>query len=167
MSDFKYCPKCGNFLLIKRVSSHDRLVCSSCGFIFFLNPKPTVGVFIVKDEKVLLAKRGIEPFKDWWDSIGGFVEEGESPQEAAIRETREETGLEVSIKQVLGMGKDMYRDQPITPIAFSAKIVSGEPKAADDVAELRWFDLKDLPEKIAFEGNRKVLESLKNKPPSV
>jgi ADP-ribose pyrophosphatase YjhB (NUDIX family) len=131
--------------------------------VFFLNPKPTAGVFIVNDGKVLLAKRGIEPFKDWWDSIGGFVEEDESPQEAAIRETREETGLEIKIIEVIGTGKAMYNDQSINPIAFLAEIISGTPKATDDVSELKWFDLKSLPDNIAFEGNRKVLDSLRQR----
>src|SRR4030042_2552667 len=116
MEEFKFCPKCGGSLGKRRLYNHTRFVCSSCGFVFYQNPKPTVGVFIVKDKKVLLAKRGIEPFKDWWDSIGGFMEEGESPQETATRETKEETGLEIKLGQILGLGKDIYNDQYIVTI---------------------------------------------------
>ncbi|OGY22268.1 MAG: hypothetical protein A2126_03490 [Candidatus Woykebacteria bacterium GWB1_45_5] len=163
MKEFKFCPKCGGSLVKKSFHRHIRLVCGRCGFIFYQNPKPTVGVFIVKDKKVLLAKRGIEPFKDWWDSIGGFIEAGESSQETATRETKEETGLDIKLIEILGTGKDVYAGQPIVSTAFLAEIVGGKISPSDDVSQLKWFYLENLPEKIAFEGNKKVLDLLKKR----
>ena len=163
MIKFKYCPKCGKELVTKKVRTHDRLVCSSCEFIFFQNPKPSVGVFIIEDEKVLLAKRALPPFKGYWDSVGGFIEEGESPQETAIRETKEETGLDIKILEILGAGKDKYGDQDIVPIAILAEITSGDPHPNDDVDQLEWFPLEKLPSDLAFESNKKALNLIKNK----
>ena len=163
MEDFKFCPKCGQKLELKMVGNHQRLVCSFCQFVFYQNPKPTVGIFVINGKKVLLAKRGIEPFKGWWDSVGGFIEEGESPEEAAIREAKEETNLDIKLGEILGAGKDIYSGQHIIPIAFAAKLIGGVPQPADDVVELKWFSLDSLPRKIAFEGNKKVLQLLKQK----
>ena len=163
MSKFKFCPKCGNNLVSKIIRTHDRLVCSSCGFVFYQNPKPAVGIYILNGDKVLLAKRAIDPFKGYWDSVGGFIEEGESPKETAIRETKEETGLDIEAAEILGAGKDKYGEQDTVVIGFVAKIKSGIPKPSDDVSTLKWFRLNDLPENIAFESNRKALESIKKK----
>jgi ADP-ribose pyrophosphatase YjhB (NUDIX family) len=161
MERFKFCPKCGGRLLSKLVRSHERLVCEACGFIFFQNPKPTVGIFVFDQGKILLARRAIEPFKGWWDTIGGFIELGESPQEAAKREAKEETGLDIEIVKIFGMGKDRYLDEDIVPIALIGEIKGGEPQAADDISELAWFSLDKLPEKIAFESNIKALNAFK------
>lgn len=161
MGEFKFCPKCGKKLLGRKLHGRNRLVCSTCGFVFYQNPKPTVGVFIIEGSKVLLAKRGIQPYKGWWDSIGGFMEEGESPEQTAVRETKEETDLDIQLLDLFGVGKDMYNDQHIVPISFVAKITGGNISAGDDVQELKWFDIANLPEKIAFQTNKKALSLLK------
>ncbi len=163
MANYKFCPLCSSNLENQKVRSHERLVCNSCGFVFYQNPKPTVGVFIVENSRILLAKRGIDPFKGFWDSIGGFMENDEAPQETALRETKEETGLDIEITNLIGMGKDLYNGDHIVPIAFEAKIVGGEISPQDDVSDLQWFELSNLPSNIAFSGNRKVLELLKTR----
>ena len=163
MDYFKFCPKCAHRLIEKEAHGRKRLVCSKCSFIFYQNPKPTVGVFILEGEKVLLAKRAVEPFKGWWDSIGGFMEIGESPQETALREAKEETGLGIELIEILGATKDSYDSEHIVPISFIGKIVSGVPKPADDVEELGWFSLGKLPKNIAFECNKKALTLLKSR----
>ena len=163
MSKFKFCPKCGNNLVSRRIRTHNRLVCSSCRFVFYQNPKPAVGIYILDGNKVLLAKRAIDPLKGYWDSVGGFIEEGEDPGEAASRETKEETGLDIESCEILGAGKDKYGEEDTVVIGFVAKIKSGVPKPSDDVSKLKWFSLNDLPENIAFESNKKALELIKRK----
>lgn len=163
MVEFKFCPKCGNDLERKKISGHIRHVCPKCNFVFYQNPKPTVGVFIIENKRVLLAKRGITPYKGWWDSIGGFMEQGESPQETAIRETKEETGLDIKLTEILGTANDRYQDQHIVSIAFLAKIIKGKPAPSDDVAQLKWFPLGKLPARISFEANKKALDLIKQR----
>jgi ADP-ribose pyrophosphatase YjhB (NUDIX family) len=163
MEKFNFCPKCGSKLISKKVRTHQRLVCGGCGFVFYQNPKPAAGVFIVEGKKVLLAKRAVHPLKGYWDSVGGFVEAGESPQETALRETKEETGLDIKITEVLGVGKDKYEEQETTVIGLLAEIIKGKPESHDDVSELKWFSLDHLPENIAFESNKRALGILKTK----
>ena len=94
------------------------------------------------------------------------MEEGETPQETAIREAKEETGLDIKLIEILGVGKDIYQSQDllhIVPISFIAKISGGKIKAADDVAELKWFPLVNLPEKISFKGNKIALKLVKKR----
>ncbi len=163
MIKYTYCPVCREKLVNKQVNSHERQTCPNCGFVFFQNPKPTVGIYIVENGKVLLARRKNEPFKNFWSGVGGFVENGEAPHETAVRETREETGLEIEITNLIGMGKDVYSGEHIIPIAFEAKIVGGQLKAQDDAVEVAWFPLGELPENIAFGSGRKSLEALRKK----
>jgi 8-oxo-dGTP diphosphatase len=122
-----------------------------------------VGVFIIQNSKVLLAKRAIEPFKGWWDSIGGFMEIEESPQETALREVKEETGLDIELIEIIGTTKDQYNDEHIVPISFIGRIISGVPKPADDVEKLRWFSIDRLPKNIAFNCNKIALDLLKQR----
>ena len=160
---YKFCPLCANKLTKKLKSNKIRLICDKCGFIHYQNPAPAVGVFIIEKQKVLLAKRKIKPYLGWWDSIGGFIEAGESPQETAIRETKEETGLKIKLLKFLGATNDKYDTIDIVPMAYIGKIISGKPKPADDVSKLKWFHLQKLPKRIAFKANRKTLSFLKNK----
>ena len=89
------------------------------------------------------------------------MESGESPQEATIRETKEETGLDIKIINILNVGKDEYEDEQTVPIVFLAKIVGGKPKPADDVDQLKWFPLSNLPSNLAFKGNAISLAIIK------
>ena len=163
MTKFKFCPKCRAGLERKKVYGHIRQVCPKCDFVFYQNPKPTVGIFIIENKRVLLAKRGITPYKGWWDSIGGFMEQGESPQETAVRETKEETGLDIKLTEILGTTNDKYQDQHIVSIAFLAEIIKGKPAPSDDVAQLKWFPLGKLPTRISFEANKKALDLVKQR----
>jgi len=124
-------------------------------------PLPGVAVLILKDHTVLLARRRFEPAKGKLDIVGGFIEPGESAEEAAAREVREETDLHVRLTGYLGASPDIYADQrrPTLNIGCTAEIVDGNPKPQDDVAELIWFSLDNLPaEEMAFAHQRELLE---------
>jgi 8-oxo-dGTP diphosphatase len=115
-------------------------------------------------DKVLLGKRSIEPFKGTWDLPGGFLEDGEHPEDGLKRETLEETGFSVEPVEVLGFFMDKYvYDSPDTTlnIAFIARITGGKAKANDDIDELGWFSLAKLPENLSFKNTHDMLESLK------
>ena len=105
---------------------------------------------------MLLARRGNEPDKGKWDLPGGFLEEGEHPLVALRRELFEETGLQVEPLDFLGIWMDWYEldedRQSTLNLYWTARVLGGEPQAADDVSELGWFELDELPsrEETAF-----------------
>ncbi len=120
--------------------------CSGCQAPDWVNPAPAVGVAIVRDGKVLLAKRANEPKKGQWDMIGGFVDPGETVPQAARREALEETGLAIRRLRRLHQAPGEYRPgQPTLNFMYVAEAV-GDPQALDDVAEVGWFPFDALPE---------------------
>jgi len=125
----------------------------------YINPKPCVAVIISQEDKILLARRGIEPQKDKWDIVGGFIEVDESSEDAVIRETKEETGLDVSIKEYLGSVPDVYGDTEVATLnyCYLVKVENGEPTAKSDVTELKWFSKDDIPADMAFAHQEKAI----------
>lgn len=124
--------------------------CPECGFVAYASSTPTASALCVDERgRVLLARRAHDPRRDLWDLPGGFLEEGEHPLEGLRRELREETGLEVEPRDFLGVFMDRYGggdDAHATlNLVWTARIGSGEPEAADDVSELRWFGPEELP----------------------
>jgi 8-oxo-dGTP diphosphatase len=149
---YHYCPRCGGTLQRPDATERqDAATCSDCGFVFYRNSKPTCGAVVVRDGNVLLARRGVAPAQGAWDIPGGFLQHGEHPEAGLVRELFEETGVEVRPTALIGMYLDVYADDDepdpdyILNIYYEAEIVSGEPRAADDVAELCWFTPDDLP----------------------
>lgn len=119
----------------------------------------------IRDGKVLLAKRASEPFKGSYDIIGGFMEVDELPEAAAIREVKEETGLDIRIKSLLGIYVDRYgEDGDYTlNLHYIGEVISGEEKAMDDVASLEWIPIENVPLDNGFQNARDGLRDLKDK----
>ncbi|MBE7554651.1 MAG: NUDIX hydrolase [Anaerolineales bacterium] len=161
---YSFCPKCGNRLGVQLIDQHERLTCSDCGFVFYQNSKPCAGVLVVDQNKLLLIRRAIEPFKGYWDIPGGFLEPGEHPEIGAVREILEETGLQVQLGELLGIFMDVYETtgDPTLNIFYTATVAGGEARAGSDAAHLHWFDLDALPHQIAFKSAHKVLALLRN-----
>jgi ADP-ribose pyrophosphatase YjhB (NUDIX family) len=107
-------------------------------------PLVGVGVVLVNDGQLLLIKRGNEPGKGLWAVPGGKVRLGEGLAEAARREAREETGLDVEIGKVAWVGEHLSDSHHIVLIDFHAKVIGGELAAADDADEAAWVDLECL-----------------------
>ncbi len=132
-------------------------------------PRPAVTadcIVFAKDKeqtRVLLIQRGNEPFKGCWAFPGGFMDMGETTEETAIRELKEETGL--SVKQVIQLGaySKIDRDprgRTIT-VAYMAELQYPTPvKGNDDAAKAQWFDIKDLP-KLAFDHAEIMKDAIK------
>ena len=121
-----------------------------------------VDCVIVKDGKVLLVKRTHGPFNGYWVLPGGHVERGETIRDAAIREMREELGLDIEIIETIGVFDDPDRD----PRGLISVAVLARPKGERivlnrEASEYRWFPLDDLPEKIGFD-HKKILEKAKS-----
>ena len=152
---WRFCPRCATEL--GRDHAPARVECSACGFVGYANSSPCVCAIVEDDNgRVLLGRRAIEPDRGLWDTPGGYLEEHEHPLDGLRRELLEETGLTVEPARFLGVWMDTYGDAPdanaTLNLFWTARIVAGEPVAADDVAELRWFAPVELPpaEELAF-----------------
>ena len=125
------------------------------------SPKPCVAVLIDKNDSLLLARRAVDPAKGKWDILGGFIEPGESAEEAVAREIKEETSLEVTGVEYLGSIPDEYghNGTPTLNLVFSAQVSAGDPKAQDDVASLHWVSVGQFPvdSEMAFAHQKTVL----------
>ena len=133
----------------------DQLLCPHCGRVVerYLNPLPTVDVIIEISKGIVLIKRKNPPYG--WALPGGFVDYGESLEEAAIREAKEETSLRVKLVSELGAYSDPKRDPRHHTISyvFIAR-ARGKAKASDDAVEIGIFDRNSLPEGLAFDHGR-------------
>jgi len=152
---FKYCPRCGGKLFVKRREGARRLVCRNCKFIFYQNSKPTASALITNNKgQVLLVKRGIKPKFGYWDLPGGFLEEGEDPIQGLKREMKEELGVEIYNIRYLGVYMDWYEcgyNMSTLNIIYSAKIKSGKIRPMSDVGDIKWFNKSKIPwSKLAF-----------------
>lgn len=152
---YNFCVKCAGKIVQK---SRGKFACVKCGYVMYKNPKPTTAGVIMRGSEIMFVKRKKEPFKNWWDLPGGFLDERETPEHCIIREMKEETGLVVKPLRVLGFKNDQYQDQRVLGCFFLCKIVSGKEIAGDDAAEIRWFDKNALPKNVAFRGIREGLK---------
>jgi 8-oxo-dGTP diphosphatase len=157
---YRFCPFCSAVLEEALLDGNHRLACSSkeCDFVYYHNPVPAAGAILVEDGKVLLVKRAHPPRIGDWCLPAGFMEWSEHPSVTAVREVKEETGLEIKILSFF----DVYSgsDDPRTNAAlmlYLAEIVGGTLCAGDDAMEVGWFSLNDLPSNIAFVSHRQAL----------
>ncbi|HID96890.1 MAG TPA: NUDIX domain-containing protein [Thermodesulfobacteriaceae bacterium] len=158
MWPFRYCPECGSKLTTETCSHC--LPCRVCGLIHYNNAKPCAGVLIVRDGRLLLARRAGDPQKGAWDAVGGFLRPDEHPEDAAVREAREETGLHVRLKEISGIYIDTYGTDRIYTlnIYYTAEADLGDPVPASDVSELKWFDPSAPPSHLAFKHQEGLLK---------
>lgn len=152
---FKYCPRCGGKLVIKKEEKAQRLVCKECNFVFYQNSKPTASALITNNKgQVLLVKRGIKPKFGYWDLPGGFLEEGEDPIQGLKREIKEELGVEINDIKYLGIYMDWYEcgyNMSTLNIIYLTKIKFGKIRPMSDVGGIQWFDNSKIPwTKLAF-----------------
>ena len=124
--------------------------CPHCGR--FLNRGISIDCLIIKDGKILLGKRKHDPFGGYWGIFGGYVEWDESPEDAVIRELKEETNLSVrDMKLFVVYGNPGRHEKQVITIVYVVE-VEGNPTPDDDIIEIKWFDLKEIPE-LAFDHN--------------
>lgn len=156
MSKVIFCQQCGGSTALQERNGRQRPVCTRCGAVTWFDPRLAVAVVIEREGRVLLGKRGPgvrEP--GLWGLPAGFVEQGEVVQDAAVREVREETGLQVTIGPIEGVYS--YDGEPVVLLVLVAAAVKGEPQPGDDLTELGWFTADDLPP-LAFPHDRTIIE---------
>lgn len=157
---YRYCPACAGPLEKRTIKPGDpaRLVCARCGFVFYMDPKVAVGTIIsAPDGRLVLVRRAIEPGYGRWVFPGGYMDRGEGALEAAVREAREESGLDVRIERLV----NIYSYSGTTPIiiVYAASIIGGELCTDEECLEVRLFAREEIPwDALAFRSTREGLE---------
>jgi ADP-ribose pyrophosphatase YjhB (NUDIX family) len=155
----RFCSNCGGRLVFGAVEGEDRdrLACERCGFVRYVNPRLVVTTLPITERgEVVLIKRGIAPGYGRWAQPGGFLEIDETVEEAAARETLEETGLEVELGEIIGLYSRLVAE--VVTVAFEARIVGGKPTATRESLETRPFAPGEIPwNEIAFETSVRAL----------
>ena len=156
--EYRFCPVCGGNLHSLPLKDHEpeRLVCSQCGFVFYQDPKLVACSIVETAGRVILLKRSIEPQKGRWVMPGGYVDRGEEVRSAAVRETREECGIETRIKRLHGVYS--YPHKLAVVVVYVAEVVGGELKAGDESQEARLYRPEQIPwAELAFESTSDAL----------
>jgi mutator protein MutT len=156
----RFCPRCGGALESRLLKATEpaRPVCASCGFVYYIDPKVAVGT-IISDERgrIVLVRRAIEPGYGKWVFPGGFIDRGETVEDAAMREAREECGLDVRLERLVNIYS--YPGVAVIIIAFAATVVSGRLAVDDEGLEAQLFEPHEIPwEELAFRSTKEALE---------
>lgn len=166
MSRFAFCPDCGAPTRPHADEGRDRAACTGCGRLWYENAKPCATALIEDGGRVLLVRRGIEPYRGLWNLPGGFLEADEHPEAGARREAIEETGLEVALRGLLGIYLDWFdgageprRAHWSVSMAYRAVAVGGALVPTPESVEARWFGPDELPAdaEIAYDNHRRTL----------
>lgn len=161
--EYRFCPRCGGGLdrRVVKASEPKRLVCQACSFIFYQDPKVVAGTVFTLDGGIVLLKRGVEPALGKWVFPGGYVDRGESVQDAAVRETKEESQLDVKLGPLLNVYS--YPRSPNVIVVYTADVIGGRLTAADESLEAGIFSPKELPwHDLAFDSTRDALNDYVN-----
>ncbi len=146
LADVQFCPRCAQ---PADVEFPRRIVCPHCGYAAYYNPKPVAGAIPVDDEgRVILLRRGFDPGRGLWTFPGGFVDLGESVEQAALRETVEELGIAIELERLVGVySRD---DDRVVLVVYRARAL-GTPRTSPEAVEIRAFALDQIPWKeLAF-----------------
>ena len=156
--EYRFCPRCGGDLekRLLKATEPKRLVCLNCSFIFYQDPKVVAGTIFTLEEKIVLLKRGVEPAMGKWVFPGGYVDRGESVQEAAIRETKEESQMDVKLGPLLNVYS--YPRSPNVIVVYTAQVVGGALAAGDESVEAGVFAPPEIPwNDLAFDSTKDAL----------
>ncbi len=136
-----------------------RPVCPECGYVHFVDPKVAAVVFIEQDRRVLLVRRAMHPERGRWALPAGYIDDGEDPRAAAIREVREETGLTIEITRLIDVqsGPDSHGASIV--IIYAGRVLDGVAHPLDDADAVLWVAADDPLPDLAFESTRRMLET--------
>jgi 8-oxo-dGTP diphosphatase len=156
---FKHCPLCSTLLVLAESGHRLRPTCPSCGFVQHRNPAPTVSILVVDGDRVLLGRRGGSPGKGTWSLPSGYIDYEEDFLTTAIRETREETGLEVEVCSILNVVSSFVSPRfHFLGLYVVARVVGGELVAGDDLEAVEWFPAAGPLPKMGFEEDVGIIE---------
>jgi ADP-ribose pyrophosphatase YjhB (NUDIX family) len=153
---YRFCPVCGGHLepRLLKAGEPERLVCAQCAFVFYLDPKVAVGTIIrTPQAQLVLVRRAIEPGYGKWVFPGGYVDRGETLTAAAIREAREECGLDVRLDSLVNIYS--YAGRAPVIVVYAATAISGELSGDEECLEAVAIDASEIPwDDLAFQSTR-------------
>ena len=149
-----YCPRCGAPIGRREVAGAQRPACGRCDFVHFADPKLAVVVLVESGGSLLYTKRNHAPMLGAWAWPGGWVDRGEVVEAAAVREVREETGLEIALQELLGVFS--RAGEPAVLIAYGARVVRGHPRPGPEAHAVQFFAPDALPPP-AFPSDAEIL----------
>ena len=155
MPEDKHCPGCGIPLEMRRLEGIDRPVCPQCGRVVYYDPKIAATAVVERAGLVLMLRRAVQTGYGLWSLPGGYVDRGEVVEEAAAREVREETGLQVQIMGLVGLFSE--EGHPVVVAAYAAVETGGKLEAGPEALELGFYPLNGLPT-LAFPRDRLILD---------
>lgn len=159
MKPYQFCPYCAAPLTTRFFAGKERPACRACHFMQFQDPKLAAAVLLTEDGNVLLVRRAVAPRIGYWALPAGFVDPGELPEETAVREVAEETGLTVALDGFMGFARITNPDKLGVLVFFGGHPLGGQLQAQDDVSEARWFSPAGIPwDDLAFPSTRAILE---------
>jgi ADP-ribose pyrophosphatase YjhB (NUDIX family) len=158
---FKHCPSCA----AARTGEGDavRFVCEACGFVYYYNVAVSSAVLILDaDGHALFIRRARDPGKDKLALPGGFIDRGETAENAAVREVREEAGVRLAGVEFLVSFPNLYTyrgvEYPVIDLFFTAQVTNRQASALDDVSEIVWAPPSSLrDEELAFPSHARAL----------
>jgi 8-oxo-dGTP diphosphatase len=157
---FTHCPRDGTALVPTRIDGRDRPACPICGFADFMHVQIGANAIVERDGSVLLVKLNYGPRDGHWALPGGLVENDETPEQAVVRETEEETGLRTSLDGLLATW--MRPGFPILVVIYRAHIVGGQLRLApDEASDAAFFAKEELPplEELAWPSTVRGLDA--------
>jgi len=161
---YQFCPRCAGALERRRLKpgEPERPVCTRCGFVFYIDPKIAVGTIIATpSNRIVLVRRAIEPGYGKWVFPGGYVDRGEPLRDAAIREAREECGLDVNLDALVNIYS--YAGRAPVIVVYAATVLGGTPCIDDECLELAEFGLAEIPwAELAFRSTQEGLRDYFN-----
>jgi ADP-ribose pyrophosphatase YjhB (NUDIX family) len=135
-----------------------RPTCLACGFIHYRNPVPAAGVLLVSQGSLLMVRRKFEPRAGSWCLPAGFMEFGETPEQCAVRELYEETGIHGRLTRLFNVYAGTYdTNKHSILILYVGELAGGTLAPGDDAIEAGFFSLASLPQSIAFHSHTRAL----------
>ena len=133
--------------------------CTICGR--FDNRGVSIDAVIIQKNTILLIKRGVEPYKGYWGTPGGYVSWDESVEEAVAREVKEETTLDVVSTKLVCVRSDPSRHpKQVINLVYLVEVSDGDALHGDDALEAKWFPLDALPEQLAFDHAQNIQDAI-------
>lgn len=148
-----FCPRCGSRLEVRRIASdqRDRQVCTGCGEVHYRNPRILVSGMITCGERLLLCRRAQSPALGLWTPPAGFMELGETLENAAARETLEETGVIVDAERMMLYSVTSFPTIGEVYVSFRASVDSESCAAGPEASEVGYFAESKIPwDRLAY-----------------